>query len=162
VGKTSLCRRFVSGVFSDKYHATIGVKIDKRVVNLSDNDVNLIVWDLQGEDRYNKIMPAFLKGIAGYFLVVDASKAQTAEVAVDIQQRVAQVASQIPFILVLSKCDLSFDPDIEQKIQPLALKAHSVVHTSALNDSGVSEAFTELAQLLVSPGSNQLHQKTGG
>jgi GTPase SAR1 family protein len=32
VGKTSLVRRFVHSLYSDKYHTTIGVKIEKKVV----------------------------------------------------------------------------------------------------------------------------------
>ncbi len=30
VGKTSLAQQFVNSIFSEKYHATIGVKIDKK------------------------------------------------------------------------------------------------------------------------------------
>ena len=32
VGKTSLVSRFVKSLFSDKYHTTVGVKVDKKVV----------------------------------------------------------------------------------------------------------------------------------
>jgi GTPase SAR1 family protein len=34
VGKTSLVSRFVRSVFSDKYHSTVGVKVDKKAVVL--------------------------------------------------------------------------------------------------------------------------------
>ncbi len=30
VGKTSLISRYVDSIFSDKYHTTVGVKIDKK------------------------------------------------------------------------------------------------------------------------------------
>ncbi|NQY19009.1 Rab family GTPase, partial [Alteromonas sp.] len=33
VGKTSLIKQFVEGIFSEKYKTTIGVKIDKKQVN---------------------------------------------------------------------------------------------------------------------------------
>ena len=36
VGKTSLVRRFVESVFSEKYQATIGVKIDRKLVEVGD------------------------------------------------------------------------------------------------------------------------------
>ena len=32
VGKTSLVARFVHSMFADKYHTTVGVKIDKKVL----------------------------------------------------------------------------------------------------------------------------------
>ncbi|MCA9468788.1 MAG: GTP-binding protein, partial [Nitrospira sp.] len=34
VGKTSLVRRLVSGLFSEKYLTTIGVKIDQKMVTI--------------------------------------------------------------------------------------------------------------------------------
>ena len=34
VGKTSLVSRFVSSIFSEKYHTTVGVKIDKKTLTL--------------------------------------------------------------------------------------------------------------------------------
>jgi len=39
VGKTSLIRRFVESIYSEAYHTTVGVKIDKRVVRHNDSDV---------------------------------------------------------------------------------------------------------------------------
>lgn len=34
VGKTSLIRRFVNSIFTDKYHTTVGVKIDKKDIKI--------------------------------------------------------------------------------------------------------------------------------
>ena len=50
VGKTSLVRRFVKSIFSETYLTTVGVKIDKKSVALPDKTVDLILWDLAGED----------------------------------------------------------------------------------------------------------------
>jgi GTPase SAR1 family protein len=32
VGKTSLVARFVKSIYSDQYHPTVGVKVDKKIV----------------------------------------------------------------------------------------------------------------------------------
>ena len=50
VGKTSLVKRFVQSIFSEAYLTTVGVKIDKKTVELDDRSVTLILWDLAGED----------------------------------------------------------------------------------------------------------------
>ena len=50
VGKTSLVKRFVASVFSEAYLTTVGVKIDKKTVHLGERAVNLILWDVAGED----------------------------------------------------------------------------------------------------------------
>ncbi|MEL6906023.1 MAG: GTP-binding protein, partial [Planctomycetota bacterium] len=34
VGKTSLVRQFVHSIFSERYHTTLGVKIDKKDVEV--------------------------------------------------------------------------------------------------------------------------------
>jgi GTPase SAR1 family protein len=46
VGKTSLVRRYVESIFSETYLTTVGVKIDKKTMQLPDRVVSLILWDL--------------------------------------------------------------------------------------------------------------------
>ena len=41
VGKTSLVQRYVNSIFSEKYHTTIGVKIDQKIIQYNHEDVNL-------------------------------------------------------------------------------------------------------------------------
>jgi GTPase SAR1 family protein len=55
VGKTSLVKRYVQSVFSETYLTTVGVKIDKKTVDLSGRSVSLILWDLAGEDDISEI-----------------------------------------------------------------------------------------------------------
>jgi hypothetical protein len=62
VGKTSLARRFVEGVFSDRYLTTVGVRIDKRVVRIDGQEIHLIVWDLSGEDEFAQVQTRYLRG----------------------------------------------------------------------------------------------------
>ena len=50
VGKTSLVRRFVESMFSEKYLTTVGVKIDKKTVTVGEAQLDLILWDIAGED----------------------------------------------------------------------------------------------------------------
>ena len=54
VGKSSLLRRFVENMFDDQYHTTIGVKVDKKVMNVSGEDLTLVLWDIYGEDAFRK------------------------------------------------------------------------------------------------------------
>ena len=52
VGKTSLVKRFVASVFSETYLTTVGVKIDKKTVDLSDRIVTS-----SGTSRARTIFP---------------------------------------------------------------------------------------------------------
>jgi DAPkinase-like Roc (Ras of Complex) protein len=61
VGKTTLVKRYVESVFSEKYITTVGVKIDKKVVDLPNRTVNLILWDMAGEDDASTIRMSYLR-----------------------------------------------------------------------------------------------------
>jgi GTPase SAR1 family protein len=65
VGKTSLVKRFVASVFSEAYLTTVGVKIDKKTVHLGERAVNLILWDLAGEDDISTGVSGFAAGQGG-------------------------------------------------------------------------------------------------
>ncbi len=62
VGKTSLVQRFVKGIFSEKYLTTVGVKIDKKVVQVGGREVSLILWDLHGEDDFQQVQMSYMRG----------------------------------------------------------------------------------------------------
>ena len=42
MGKTSLARRFVEGIFSEDYITTVGVKIDKKQIEVDGEAISLI------------------------------------------------------------------------------------------------------------------------
>src|SRR5215210_9350570 len=86
VGKTSLVQRFVESIYSDKYHTTVGVKIDKKLVKSGEQEVNLLLWDIQGEDGVQKLRSSYLRGAAGYILVIDGTRRATLDTACAIQQ----------------------------------------------------------------------------
>ncbi len=89
-GKTSLVARFVNRIFSEVYQSTVGVKIDKKIVNLNGTDLTLILWDLHGEDNFQKVRMSYLRGSSGYLLVVDGTRRNTLDKALELQQRVEE------------------------------------------------------------------------
>ena len=150
VGKTSLVQRFVSSIFSEKYLTTVGVKIDKKTVSIKDIKVNLILWDIHGEDEFQKVRTSYLRGASGYFLVIDGTRKLTMDTASTLHQRVEEAIGEIPFICLLNKVDLAQ----EWEIDPTAFKAFSgkewpVINTSAKNGQGVEEAFLTLTRKML-------------
>ena len=150
VGKTSLARRYVYSSFSDVYQSTIGVKIHKKSLLVDEISVNLMVWDIQGEDRYDKVLVSFLKGISGFMLVVDITQPESAIVACELAERVKTFFGNVPYVLVYSKCDLPEHPETRAKAQVLHTEASSVFNTSSLDGSGVEDAFASLARSTLS------------
>jgi small GTP-binding protein len=149
-GKTSLIARFVYSIFSETYQTTVGVKIDKKTVNFKGQELNLILWDLYGEDEFQKIRMSYLRGSSGYLLVMDGTRRHTLEKAFNLQTRVEETIGQVPFILVINKSDLSDEWEIEtNEIEQLVQKGWNVIQTSAKTGRGVEEVFQVIAQKIL-------------
>ncbi|MEA2777998.1 MAG: hypothetical protein QOF90_3404 [Acetobacteraceae bacterium] len=146
VGKTSLVKRYVSSVFSETYLTTVGVKIDKKTVQLAGKVINLILWDLAGEDDIASLRMSYLRGSAGYVLVADGTRRATLDVAVSLRARVDAEVGALPFVLLLNKSDLVDQWAItDTDIAGLRNDGWWVQPSSARTGAGVEEAFTDLA-----------------
>jgi hypothetical protein len=145
VGKTSLVRRLVESIFSEQYHTTIGVKVDKKIVRAEGRDVTLVLWDIHGEDAFQKVQISYLRGMSGYLLVADGTRRQTLEDALALATRVTETMGKIPAVLVLNKRDLiaqwEIEPDRETR---LAADGWSVFRSSAKTGESVEQVFSEL------------------
>ena len=150
VGKTSLVSRFVSNVYSDKYLTTVGVKVDKKVVTVGEDAATLLLWDIYGEDTFQKVRTSYLRGAAGYLLVADGTRQLTLEAARTLQTAAEGVAGRVPFVLVLNKIDLMHEWQVDDKpLWRIADEGWPIVRTSALTGAGVEEAFMKLTRAMV-------------
>jgi small GTP-binding protein len=149
-GKTSLISRYVYSIFSDSYHTTVGVKIDKKIVTYGEHQLNLIIWDLYGEDDFQKIKLSYLRGSSGYLLVVDGTRHNTWEKALELQQRVEDVLGKVPFVLVMNKSDLQEEWEINNlEVKRVIDDGWNVISTSAKTGYGVEEVFQTLASKIL-------------
>lgn len=149
VGKTSLVRRFVESIYSDKYHTTVGVKIDKKLVQLDDEELMLILWDIEGTESEHELRKSYLRGAAGYLLVADGTRQDTLYKALALQTRVEETVGAVPFLLLMNKADLTEEWSInERETSALLDKGWEVIQTSAKTGLGVEEAFHTLAKKL--------------
>jgi small GTP-binding protein len=154
VGKTSLVSRFVRSLFSEKYHTTVGVKVDKKTVALGQDQMDLLLWDLYGEDEFQKMRASYLRGSSGYVLVVDGTRRETLEKAVVLQNRTEETIGKVPFVLVVNKSDLVEKWEIDDAaIAELGKRGWPAFKTSAKTGEGVEQAFLALARKMVeAPG----------
>jgi GTPase SAR1 family protein len=125
VGKTSLVARFVHSMFSDKYHTTVGVKIDKKIVRVDGSEVTLMLWDMAGEEANTPVKIHQIRDAAGYLLVVDGCRS--------------------PFLLLANKADERSNWEIPDSTwQQLKERGWTVLETSAKTGQQVEEAFLTL------------------
>ncbi len=63
VGKTSLIRRYVEGIFDEKYLTTVGVVVSRRMLVREHDSINLLIWDLAGGRDFSHT--GYLIGVSG-------------------------------------------------------------------------------------------------
>lgn len=146
VGKTSLVEQYVHSLFSDKYLSTVGVKISKKELCVAGQGIQLILWDMEGQDIYADVNLSYLRGAMGFFLVADGTRAETLGIALTTRKKALEVTGQVPYCLLMNKADLVEQWEVsEDMIADLVPKDLKVFRTSARTNQGVEEAFEFLA-----------------
>lgn len=147
VGKTSLVQQYVHSIFSDKYRTTVGVKIEKASTRVGDQDVDLIIWDLHGEDDFQHVRISYLKGSSGLIYVADGTRKNTLATALNLQQIAEGTVGKIPFILIINKADLKDSWEIDDTtIKEVKNQGGTVMLTSAKTGDSVEDVFKLLTQ----------------
>ncbi|MEK7255430.1 MAG: Rab family GTPase [Bacteroidota bacterium] len=77
VGKTSLFNQFLYHKFSEKYLTTIGVKVDKKVVEVDGRQISLLIWDIAGEVAQDKVPKSYYLGSSAIIYVFDLTRPST-------------------------------------------------------------------------------------
>lgn len=151
VGKTSLVSRFVHQTFGEQYLTTVGVKIDTRKISLpSGDDVKLVLWDIAGKSAFARIDTSYLRNASGYLLVVDGTRRETLDSAIELQAMAQAEVGDVPFSLLINKADLHDQWTLDsERLAGLATQGWKSRETSALNGAGVEDAFAQLGAQLV-------------
>ncbi len=149
VGKTSVTRRFVRSIFSAEYQTTVGVTIERKRVQRAGVEIELVIWDLSGEDEFQRVQLSYLEGASGYLLVIDSTRASTLGTARTLHSAVDGAVGRIPFVVLLNKSDLAESCEVSLGLSdPLAGRAVRVFRTSAKTGAGVEAAFSALVDAI--------------
>lgn len=147
VGKTSLVQRFVSSIYDDRYHSTLGVKVDKKVISLEEKQVTLLLWDIAGAEDQFSVPLHYLHGASGYLIVIDGTRKASLECALNLVKMVEENIGQVPYIPVINKSDLTWEIILEGVIQSLG-QERPVFQCSAKTGEQVEDAFLALAKAI--------------
>ena len=149
VGKTCLVRQFVTSLFDEKYLATIGVKVDEKVVHLPDQSIKLLLWDVAGAEKYFSVPMSYIRGSSGCLLVIDGTRPDTFDHGVQLWETVQNELGALPFVVALNKVDLLTDWKVDDAmVGALKERDMPVMTSSAKTGEGVEEAFQTLTQML--------------
>ncbi len=142
VGKTSLFEQFIYSKFSKKYLTTIGVKVDKKVLNINGKELSLIIWDIAGEVKQDKVPNSYFLGTSAIIYVFDVTRKSTYE---DLAEDIVHLKKMLPngiTAIVGNKIDLVNDDFIAELKQNIPLPWDML--TSAKTGQNVAPLFQEI------------------
>lgn len=152
VGKTSLVGRFVRQMFSERYMTTVGVRIDKKELMIADQEVKLILWDLHGEDQFQRLQMSYLRGASGCVFVADGTSRQTLRELASLHRRVVEHLGPLPYVLALNKADLLDQWEVGGDDLAPWVETGALIHrTSAKTGQEVEAMFRSIALAMVDP-----------
>ncbi|WP_448336788.1 Rab family GTPase [Chloroflexus aurantiacus] len=148
VGKTSLIRRFVEGVFDERYLSTLGVKINRHTLHIDQTEINLIIWDTAGGEKFDQVVQNYYRGAAGAILVCDVTRPETLSALHEYATAFHSASPHTPFVIAANKIDLTTQRRIaDEEIATVAAALQADwTFTSARTGEGVSDIFHVLGR----------------
>jgi len=143
VGKTSLFRRFINNTFSEKYITTIGVKVDKKTVEIEGQEVSILLWDIAGEVSQDKVPKSYFLGASAIIYVFDLTRPSTYKNIDKDMDILREILPDSILKIVANKADLVNASAIETIGNGLNLPIDIV--TSAKTGENVEHLFLGLA-----------------
>ncbi len=140
-------------VFSDSYLQTIGTNVYKKDIKIKDKNVNLIIWDIMGQESFRQLLStSYFYGAEALIAVGDITRKETLNLLKEwIDSAFSIIKKKVPVILIANKSDLEWNVN-ENHIKEVADKIGAVryIITSAKTGENVKDAFTTIAEILVS------------
>ena len=166
VGKTSLIKKFTKGTFEQDYIQTIGAQFSKYDIEIDGDLVNLIFWDIAGQDDFQFLHPLFYRESKGCIIVFSLEDNDLGEESFhhieNWHNELKKYCSDIPIVLFANKSDLIEDDNfINMKIQKVMKEGSFLGYflTSAKTGQGVHEAFNTIIEKLYNKNLESKTQK---
>ncbi len=151
VGKTSLIKKFTKGTFEKDYVKTIGAQFSRYDKEINEDVINLIFWDIAGQDDFNFLHPLFYKDSRACIIVCSLEENELGRDSfihiTEWHNELKKYCGNIPVVLFANKVDLIEENDLDiNKIQSIVKEKNflSFFITSAKTGQGVIEAFNAL------------------
>ena len=151
VGKTSLVKQYVHSLFSVKYHSTVGVKIDRKTVEVNGESVTLVLWDIAGKDADEDIPASYIRGAHAVMFVVDLTRRETWDELPALTGLVERTVGAVPTIVAFNKADIPDEWAASADAVQAEMARWNGVPTSAKTGQGVEDVFVWIARAVLAP-----------
>jgi len=155
VGKTSLIKKFTKGTFEKDYIKTIGAQFSRYDKEIDGDVINLVFWDIAGQDDFNFLHPLFYKESRASIIVYsletnDLGKNSFLHIK-NWYNELNKYCGDIPVVLFANKVDLVDKNNLnELEIQKVVKEYNFLGYyiTSAKTGQGVIKAFNAIIEKL--------------
>jgi small GTP-binding protein len=159
VGKTSLILKYVKRVFQRSYLPTLGVSVSSKLIQVEDALVQLVLWDIAGQQKFQTMRTSFYNGARGVLLVFDLTRSETFQSMNNWFQDITNNIKGEPFLIgfvIGNKNDLNKARKVSntEAIELVSNLNLEYFETSALTGENVDNAFTSLASKLLQESRN--------
>jgi len=151
VGKTSLIKKFTKGTFERDYIKTIGAQFSRFNQVINEDIIDLIFWDIAGQDDFTFLRPLFFNESRACIIVYSLEENDLGmDSFIHVKEwhdELKKHCGNIPVILFANKVDLVDENDLDTtKIQD-KVNEHDFLGfylTSAKTGTNVEEAFNAI------------------
>lgn len=155
VGKTSLIKKFTQNTFSEDYIKTIGAQFSKLSKIINEDIINLIFWDIAGQNDLTFLRPSFYRDSKAAIIVYSLEKNDLGRESLENIPKwlddIQKFCGTIPITIFANKVDLVKENLIKQEGIKEIMKDYKFLGfyiTSAKTGQGVSIAFENIIKEL--------------
>jgi len=132
VGKTSLIEMYK---FREDYKSILGVSICVKELEIEDNQILLVIWDIPGQAKYDLSRNMCFQGIIGVLFAYDITRYATFKNVKSkwLEDLNEYGETELSYVLIGNKCDLNdsrIDSNEEGRTHANKIKASDFVGTS--------------------------------
>ena len=158
VGKSTLVKRYLSGLFDESTSMTIGLDCYSKKLEFKDITVSLQIWDFAGEKRFRFLLPSYVSGASGGIFMYDITRTTSLNNFTDWLNvfrngfNVKNHETKLPIMMVGGKLDLSEKRSIPRKFAEEIVENEnlfSYIECSAKTGENVEDIFQEIAKYLL-------------
>ncbi|MCK4380580.1 MAG: GTP-binding protein [Candidatus Lokiarchaeota archaeon] len=154
VGKTSLILRYTDNAFRRNYVPTLGVMVTDKIFKIENSVVQLTLWDIGGQQKFQTMRQQFYRGSDAVFLVFDLTRLDSfnniPKWFSDVVEQQKDSSQKLMGFIIGNKKDLTEQRQITSDMaSQLASKLKlGFIETSALLGENVDYAFSTIANYL--------------
>ena len=140
-GKSSIVRKYTSGLFNKSETSTIGVSFQCKKM---EGDV-LEIWDTAGQEKFRCLVPLYYRNAKIVIIVYDITSVSSYTDAVKWVDEISRVNPTAMLALVGNKTDLEDGREVTTVMHKIiAQRCMFAFETSALTGSNIDRLFTTL------------------